>query len=228
MTTSSSTISEKSERFQNSYLLQAWLVIGLALFFGIALTGIQTALSPRIETNKKKETMEKVPEIILGAGHAQNKATTAPPLKIEQRSITVDKNNRKKVYTVFETRYPDGKPAGWVAKASGQGYADKIELLFGVDPGATKLTGLFILEQKETPGLGNKIIDKQWRDQFILKPTGRMLKVVKGGAKGPYEIDAITGATISSKSVTTIINKTLADIQKQLASLAANPKEDNQ
>ncbi|RJP80031.1 MAG: FMN-binding protein [Desulfobacteraceae bacterium] len=228
MTTSSSTISEKSERFQNSYLLQAWLVIGLALFFGIALTGIQIALSSRIETNKKKETMEKVPEIILGANHAQNQAATDKSLKIEQRSITVDKNNRKKVYTVFETRYPDGKPAGWVAKASGQGYADKIELLFGVDPGATKLTGLFILEQKETPGLGNKITDQHWRDQFILKPTGRMLKVVKGGAKGPYEIDAITGATISSKSVTTIINKTLADIQKQLASLAANPKEDNQ
>lgn len=227
MTTNSSTVSDQSERFQNSYLLQAWLVISLALFFGIALTGVQTVLSPRIETNKKKETMEKVPEIILGTSHIQNQATTDPPLKIEQRSITVDTNNRKKVYTVFETRYPDGKPAGWVVKSAGQGYADKIELLFGTDPGATKLTGLFILDQKETPGLGNKITDQHWRDQFIMKPTGRILKVVKGGAKGPYEIDAITGATISSKSVTTIINQALADLRKQLSSPAANPKEDN-
>lgn len=197
-------------------------MISLALVFGILLAGIQTTLSPRIETNKRNETMEKVPEIVLSGNQLKNKAE----LKITQRSITVDKNNRKKIYIVFETRYPDGNLAGWVTKATGQGYADKIELLFGVDPEATRLTGLFILDQKETPGLGNKIIDKDWRDQFIRKPTDRILNVTKGGTKGTYDIDAITGATISSKSVTNIINKALVDIKKQLASLAVNQKED--
>ena len=59
MTANSSTTSEKAERFQNSYILQAWLVIILALFFGVSLAGIQSTLGPMIETNKKNETRER-------------------------------------------------------------------------------------------------------------------------------------------------------------------------
>jgi electron transport complex protein RnfG len=147
-------------------------------------------------------------------------------LMIQPHSITIERNNRIKTYNVFEARYPDGRLAGWVTKATGQGYADKIELLLGLDPEAKKLTGLYILGQKETPGLGNKIIEKKWRDQFIGEPTDRLLKVVKGGARAAYEIDAITGATISSRSVTDIINKSVSDIKGQLASLAEVKKKD--
>jgi len=226
MTANSSTAPEKPDRFQNSYILQAWLVISLALFFGISLAGIQSTLGPLIETNKKNETREKVPEIILGSLLAKKMAKSDSALMIKPLSITIEKSGQKKIYNVFETRYPDGRLAGWVTKAAGQGYADKIELLFGLDPEAKKLTGLFILGQKETPGLGNKIIEKQWRDQFIKKPTDRRLKVVKKGARADHEIDAITGATISSKSVTGIINRSVADINEQLAALAVVKKKD--
>jgi len=44
--------------FRNSNLVQAWLVLVLATFFGTALAGIQIKLSPVIEANKVKETME--------------------------------------------------------------------------------------------------------------------------------------------------------------------------
>jgi electron transport complex protein RnfG len=111
---------------------------------------------------------------------------------------------------------------GWVAKASGQGYADKIELLLGLDPEAKSITGLFILEQKETPGLGNKIITDAWRSQFLDKKTDNPLVVVKGGAKVPNEIDAVTGATISSRSVTTIVNTAISDLRDPLAAKASS------
>ncbi|MFO7560446.1 MAG: FMN-binding protein [Desulfobacterales bacterium] len=228
MTANSSTTSGKAERFQNSYILQAWLVISLALFFGISLAGIQSTLGPMIETNKKNETREQVPEIILGNLLAKKMAESNSALMIQPHSITIKRGNRKKSYNVFETRYPDGRLAGWVTKATGQGYADKIELLFGLDPEVKQLTGLFILGQKETPGLGNKIIEKQWRDQFIKKSTDRPFEVVKGGTGAAHEIDAITGATISSKSVVDIINKSVADIKGQLSSLSAVGKKDKE
>jgi electron transport complex protein RnfG len=131
--------------------------------------------------------------------------------------IGIEKGTKKTMYNVYEARYPDGNLAGWVTKAAGQGYADKIELLVGLEPSAQALTGIFVLDQKETPGLGNKIIEDDWRSQFKGKDTGREFVVVKGGAKAPHEIDALTGATISSRSVSDIVNATVNDLRGSLA-----------
>ena len=212
------TTSEKRERFQNSNLLQAWLVLTLALIFGISLAGVQAALGPKIEANKIKETMEKVPEVVLGLEAAQKLAASGESLTIQPKVVEVDKKGKKKFYTVYEARFQDDSLAGWVAKAGGQGYADKIELLVGIDALAENITGLFILDQKETPGLGNKVSDSDWRAQFVDKPATSPLVVVKDKSKGPSNIDAVSGATISSRSVCGIINQTIADIRTSLIS----------
>ena len=114
-----------------------------------------------------------------------------------------------------------------MAKASGQGYADKIELLVGVDGGAQHITGLFILDQKETPGLGNKIMEPDWRRQFVQKPTDQPLTAVKTPPSAQNQIQAITGATISSKSVCDIVNQTLKNLRRPLgesATVTLNPQ----
>ena len=112
-----------------------------------------------------------------------------------------------------------------MVKAAGLGYADRIEVLIGFNANTEKITGLFILDQKETPGLGNKIIHRQWRSQFVDKDTGLPLTVVKGKSSAPQEIDAINGATISSKSVVNIINRTVVDVKKQLMEKAAGRRK---
>nr|WP_246805288.1 FMN-binding protein [Desulfosarcina cetonica] len=65
--------------------------------------------------------------------------------------------------------------------------------------------------------MGNKIITDTWRGQFINIPAGAPLVVVKTGKTKPGEIDAVTGATISSRSVTTLINSTITDLRQPLA-----------
>lgn len=216
---------EKQNRFKNSYLLQAWLCISLAFLFGIALAGVQASLGPKILANKINETKEKVPEVLVGAENAAKMAAAAEHFDVEMRTIEVNKNGIQKRYTVYGAKYPDGSPAGWVTKAGGQGYADRIELLLGLDPTAQMITGVFILEQKETPGLGNKISLPEWRNQFMQKPTDRRLVVVKGGAKAKNEISAVSGATISSTSVTKIINKAVSDLKKPLSTSIEMKKE---
>jgi len=204
------------ESIRNSNLFQAWLVLVLATIFGVALAGIQASLGPIIEANKIKETMEKIPALVLGDARAVKIAEEGSPLIIQSRLLEVDKKGVKKFYTVYDVAYQDGSMAGYVAKASGQGYADKIELLLGLDVAADTITGLFILDQKETPGLGNKILEQQWRDQFVNKPATRAMVVVKGRKTDIHEIDAISGATISSRSVTGIVNKTISDVKSKL------------
>jgi len=201
-----------------SSLAQAWLVILLAVGFGVSLAGVQLALGPVIEANKINETLEKVPELVLGSELAARMVAQHQHLDIAAHRVAVTKADREKYYSVYETRY-QGELRGWVVKTKGQGYADTIELLVGISPQLDAITGLFVLDQKETPGLGNKIITPAWRGQFIGAPTNRPLAVVKTGAALPGEIDAVTGATISSKSVTAIINAAVADLRKPLTEM---------
>lgn len=171
---------------------------------------MQVNLSGIIAANKLNETLQKIPDLVKdqGAPAAPKDITSKPG------TVTVEKNGKSKTYAVYQA-IRNGQEAGWVIKAGGQGYADKIELLVGVDPGAEKITGMFVLEQKETPGLGNKITFADWRGQFIGKKTLEPLTVVKGDGGGDSDntIDSITGATISSVAVANIINQTVTDVK---------------
>ncbi|MFH1568374.1 MAG: FMN-binding protein [Gemmatimonadota bacterium] len=177
---------------KRNYIGQAWLVILLSLGFGGALAGVQVKLEGRIAANKLAETLGQVPQLVPGAEQG------------EQRQVA-----GQIVYRALA----GGQPVGWVIPASGQGFADRIELLLGVDPGVTRITGLYILDQKETPGLGNKIIEAGWRRQFGGKSTTAPLSAKTGGGASGNQIDAVTGATISSVSVCDIINANLAQMR---------------
>lgn len=194
---------EPGSRFRNSNLAQAWLVLVLAIFFGIALAAVQVQLSGIILENKQNETLEKVPELIWGVTNAKKEDVDIIPGTLSIRSGV-----KTKTFNLFKVVH-EKELAGWVIKAGGQGYADKIDLLIGVDPEVKTLTGLFILDQKETPGLGNKITFPEWRRQFVGKSTTVPLVVAKGTPGDGHTIDAITGATISSRSVTRIVNQVM-------------------
>jgi len=225
MKPSEQTMPGNTNRISDLFIFQAWLVLLLATFFGATLAGIQLTLAPKIEANKLNETIEKVPELIFGADAAQ-------ALSEENQAIEIDRQfieSGNKIYSVFQAK-TDGQTDGWVIKASGQGYAGRIELLVGVDAKAETITGLFILDQKETPGLGNKIMEPAWRNQFNNKPTQQQMTAVKTKASASNEINAITGATISSKSVCGIINQCLDNLRQPLADAALNNQNpsDNQ
>jgi len=202
-------------RFKNSNLAQAWLVLVLALVFGSALAAVQVNLGHVIEANKINETLAQIPELVFGADAARQMKQQRAALEITPGTVAIEKDGRKTYYKLFRVTRA-GKLAGWVIKARGRGYADVIELLIGLDSRAQTITGIFVLEQKETPGLGNKIGTARWRGQFAKKSTDRPLVVVKGGGSRPDTIDAVTGATISSRSVTRIVNRTIRDLRGKL------------
>lgn len=202
---------------KKSYFAQAWLVLILSLLYGAALAGVHMNFSPKIEENKLNETRQRVPELVLGEEQAQKLAAAGQALASERTMISVEQSGGRTVsYSVFKATEAD-TVKGWVAKVSGQGYADKVELLIGLSPEVDKITGLFVLDQKETPGLGAKIVERSWRGQFAGKSTAQALMAVKNGADQPHEIDAITGATISSKTVCSLVNKTVTDLKKPLS-----------
>ena len=111
-----------------------------------------------------------------------------------------------------------GSLAGIAIESQGQGYADVIRLLYGYSPACECIVGMKVLESKETPGLGDKIEkDATFQSNFdALQATTdeagtsllQAIEMVKQGAKSnPWEIEAITGATVSSRAVTRIISE---------------------
>ncbi len=90
------------------------------------------------------------------------------------------------------------------------GAQDKIRIAGGVDSSFSKVTGVQIMKHSETPGLGAKITEPDFRDQFLSISLEDM-KLSKEGGK----IDSITGATISSKAVIDALNAGVSFVKEQ-------------
>ena len=213
---------EKSNAKQASKRRGAWghlasasLVLLLAICFGSALAGVQVWLGPQIAANQRQEIYDALPELVLGRDLSVKMAAENQSLSVAPQTLTVEQGGQRRFYTVYEASY-QGVRRGWVAKAAGQGYADRIEVLVGLNSSLNTITGLSVLAQKETPGLGNKIASESWRAQFVQRDTRTPLKVVKSGGSAPNPIDGITGATISSVSVVGIVNGAVADLRTRL------------
>lgn len=105
-----------------------------------------------------------------------------------------------------------GKPTGYAVPAEGPGFQDTIKLLYGYDPARRAVIGMEVLESRETPGLGDKIIfDPHFKANFVELKVAPKIELVKKGEKtAPNQVDAITGATISSRAVVTILSKSNA------------------
>lgn len=86
---------------------------------------------------------------------------------------------------------------GYIIETYGKGYSSNIHSILAVDP-SMKIVNINILSQAETPGLGDGVETKWFKDQFIGKHLSNM-EVVK--TTGTDKIQALTGATISSRAV---------------------------
>ncbi len=120
------------------------------------------------------------------------------------------------VQTVHAGFDADGNLVGVAVQGQGMGYQDVIRVLYGYAPESQAIIGMQVLASKETPGLGDKIEkDPAFLRNFaaldVRLDAGRQamanpIEPVKHGEKTePWQIDGITGATISSKAIAGIL-----------------------
>ncbi|MEZ5613941.1 MAG: FMN-binding protein [Rhodocyclaceae bacterium] len=119
-----------------------------------------------------------------------------------------------KFYAAYDAQ---DKLAGIAVEGAAKGYADVVRILFGYAPGCQCVTGFGLVASKETPGIGDKIVtDEAFLANFEaldvklnaeLSALAHEVKAVKHGTKAnPWEIDAIAGATVTSRAVGKAIN----------------------
>jgi electron transport complex protein RnfG len=157
----------------------------------------------------KRELIEKSVFLVVPEGKIRHDFfVTATEL------LTKRQENSIPIYAVYDKK---GELKGIAAEAAAQGYADMIRLLYGYNPKCQCITGISVIKMAETPGLGDKIgKDKNFLKNFIaldvkLNSEGNGLKnaivsVKHGDKTAPWQIDAISGATVSSKAVAKALN----------------------
>lgn len=111
-------------------------------------------------------------------------------------------------------RYVD-KPYLWACEATGNGMWGSITLTYVVNSYNWKILGLKVVEQKETVGLGARISEDDFGNKFIGINAENGVKSVPIKVMN-NEFDAISGATVSSKSIEKIVNKSLLAIRKHI------------
>ncbi len=197
------------------------LVLTLAiagLISGIAIIGVYELTLPTITENKARELREAVFKVLPGVSQMQ-------PLVYRDGTLVATTEPSADEPVVYGGYDDGGDFVGYAIPGAGPGFQDTIGLLYGYDASSRQVLGMEVLESRETPGLGDKIYkDLEFVANFdglSVDPT--IVAVKKGTKTGPNEVDAITGATISSKAIVRIINETHAGWSDKLADPGGEP-----
>lgn len=207
--------------------------LGVTAFFGLLVSGLNLLLKDRIELNREVAD-QKVVLSVLGLMPADyelaergeepwsarkvfdtfnEKVVAVPPIPETKAEREAEK--KAKVYRYYKRA--DGGPLVAIP-VSGMGFWDLIRGYVALDTEAKTIRAIDFVEQKETPGLGARITEPWWRKQFIGLPydkttaEGKRIEVVPAGTaiKGKPKVDAITGASETSRAMETILNKSIA------------------
>ncbi|RLB44144.1 MAG: electron transporter RnfG [Deltaproteobacteria bacterium] len=117
--------------------------------------------------------------------------------------ISIGKDEKGHSIKIFPAK-KDGKIIGIAYSSSAQGYHGQIEVMVGIDMNGT-ITGISIMRHSETPGLGARVVEPAFTNQFAgLKLSGQLNLSTRGG-----KIDGVSGATFSSQGVVSAVRKAL-------------------
>ena len=184
-------------------------MVGIGVLCALLIVSTFQGTLPRIERLKAEALAQAVFKVLPGTTETRTYYFQDGQFK----ELADDLPNVTKVYAGYDQQ---GQLTGVAVEASGQGYADILRILYGYQPESQSIVGFHVLESKETPGLGDKIEkDAHFLSNFeqldvSLTDDSQLLKnqvvpVKQGEKQHPWEVDGITGATISSRAIGNII-----------------------
>lgn len=211
MTTDSPPPAEKPSSFRMIRTLA-----GISILSGLMIVLVVKATEARIEFNKTEALNTAVFSVLEGAADKQAFRVTDSgfePVEKPQPGENV-------VYAGYDEA---GKLVGVAVETAGQGYGGVIRALFGYDAESQTIIGFKVLGNLETPGLGDRIAkDPAFLANFDALDVSldddktdlvHNIVLVKSGEKtDPWQIDAISGATISSRAVTNMVAERSAEV----------------
>jgi electron transport complex protein RnfG len=192
---------------------------GAGALAGLLIVLVYQFTLPGILANRAERLESAILEVVPGS-------QTYHPLYLIDGALTdtlptgADARKVEKIYAAVDG---SGSVKGYAIPTSEPGFADAVDVIFGFDPGKPGTLGLMILNSRETPGLGDKIEADEWRGQFADAATP-VSGVKAGQSAKPQDVEMITGATISSRTVIAAINKGVTRWQPLIAAYRSGGK----
>ena len=190
----------------------------ITLFFTSLVTAVQVLNEERIKTNqqvKLQKVVLKVLNIPVGP-----EASDAELVRVFETRVKPTLSQGRTVYTAYD---PVGRnPVSYATMMSGPGFWGPISAMVAVDGEGSRIIGIEFFRLEETPGLGARITEPQFEKQFV----GLSLALASGEktffsitapapGKSALELDAITGATSTSRAVEVFLNSELQRFLKE-------------
>jgi len=201
----------------------------IAALSGFLVVFVYQFTKPIIAENKRLAIEQAVLKVIPGS-------TAYQPMVLADGKL-VKPGETENGITIYVAYDKDKQFIGIAADGQAQGYQDKIQLIYGYKPSCECITGKKIIKLAETPGLGDKIItNKDFNANFDALSAkihksgtklGHKIEAVNHGKKNfPWQIDSISGATISSVAVAKAINDSAQVILPQVNRFLTQLKEE--
>ena len=206
-------------------------LVGIGIVCGLLIVVAYDVTKPIIARNRVAARQHAVLEVLDGA-------TSSKTFRWQDdRFVTVadDSTGTGLAFAAFDD---SGALLGVALEAEGQGYADVVRVLYGYAFDKQAVVGIKLLESRETPGLGDRVeSDPAYQANFdaldvSLDASGDALvhpiAFVKSGQKQhPWQIDGITGATITSRAIADMLTKSTAEWIARLAAHRGDFRRDS-
>jgi electron transport complex protein RnfG len=195
------------------------VLVSVGILSSLVLAGTYTLTQPRIEQNKRDELQEAIFVVLPEAKDCErNQANECQNIGTEEVQVYKGLNDQQALI-------------GYAFVAEGPGFQGTISMIVGIEDDLDTLLGMKVLEQAETPGLGAKIAQETPKKDFYEQFTQLPLAVITPETSTTdvqnfvvclktddpalqNDVQAITGATISSNAVASIINQHLMKLRE--------------
>lgn len=183
------------------YTLAFMVILSAVLVFALAFAyeGFKPSIADNARSRERRAILDAVGEL-EGLSEAQVAVAFDKSLKPAQVA-------GQEAYQYIE----DGQIKAYALPFHGAALWGTIDGYLGVNADMTRTKGIVFTDQNETPGLGGRIDEVQYRNQFRDLPIeeGSLLTY---GVHDDYQIDAITGATQTSQAVLRMVNKMIQSV----------------
>lgn len=180
----------------------AFVLFLITAIVTFALAFVNGLTAPIIAANNEKKVTE-AQQAVLDADDFRNTDVDLDSISLSETGVLI--NDVKQGFS-------ENKLAGYVVTATcSEGYGGDIQVMVGITKDY-EVNKIEILSLSETPGLGANAQKDTFKEQYSGKTSG--ITVKKGGGASGNEIDAISGATITSKAVTKAVNAALEAAKK--------------
>ena len=188
---------------KKGYVYTLVFMLILSVLIGGVLASANAWLQPQIEQNELVSEKRSVLYALgLDDSGSEEEVTGRFARLVSQEQISG--------ITVYVWHQNDGSAGGYAVPFTGAGLWGTIRGFLAVTPDLQTVLGLTFVEQNETPGLGGRIDEAAYKEQF----RGAEIDMDSGfayGAAGGGQLDAITGATSTSRAVLQILNDLLLE-----------------